>query len=178
MGGDTPIFTTTYVSPVGELVLGEYKESLCLCDWRYRSLRSTVDDRVQKYCNATYSEGETVLLTEVKAQLDAYFRKDLKIFSLPLYMSGSDFQKSVWNALISIPYGHTTSYATLSENLRNPKAIRAVAAANGANAIAIIIPCHRVIGSNGDLVGYAGGMAAKKKLLSLESDTKQLLIPW
>ena len=83
-------------------------------------------------------------------------------------MFGSDFQKSVWNALIQIPFGETKSYLALSQQLQNPDAIRAVASANGANAISIIVPCHRIIGSDGSLVGYAGGLEAKKKLLRLE----------
>ncbi|HIP27800.1 MAG TPA: methylated-DNA--[protein]-cysteine S-methyltransferase, partial [Sulfurovum sp.] len=88
----------------------------------------------------------------------------------PLLMVGTDFQRSVWDGLIKIPYGTTASYLELSKNIDNEKAVRAVASANGANAISILIPCHRIIGSNGDLVGYAGGLSAKKKLLELESN--------
>ena len=84
---------------------------------------------------------------------------------------GSDFQKRVWQELLKIPYGSTASYLTLSQKLGNEKAIRAVASANGANAISIFIPCHRVIGSDGNLTGYAGGIHTKKKLLELESDS-------
>jgi methylated-DNA-[protein]-cysteine S-methyltransferase len=88
---------------------------------------------------------------------------------LPIRTIGNDFQKRVWKALLQIPFGETRSYLQLSESLGNPKAIRAVASANGANALSILIPCHRIIGSNVELTGYAGGLNAKKKLLELEN---------
>ena len=88
---------------------------------------------------------------------------------MPIRTIGNDFQKRVWKALQQIPCGETRSYLQLSESLGNPKAIRAVASANGANALSILIPCHRIIGSNGELTGYAGGLNAKKKLLELEN---------
>jgi methylated-DNA-[protein]-cysteine S-methyltransferase len=103
-------------------------------------------------------------------QLKAYFSGTRKIFNIPLLMVGTEFQKSVWEGLIKIPYGTTTSYLELSKNIGNEKAVRAVASANGANAISILIPCHRIIGSDGSLVGYAGGLPAKKKLLTLENN--------
>ena len=84
-------------------------------------------------------------------------------------LAGTDFQKTVWQSLLQIPYGKTMTYLDLSRNMGNEKAIRAIASANGANAISIIIPCHRIIGSNGELVGYAGGLPTKKRLLQLES---------
>ncbi|KAB2868464.1 MAG: methylated-DNA--[protein]-cysteine S-methyltransferase, partial [Bacteroidales bacterium] len=90
-------------------------------------------------------------------------------FELPLLLIGTPFQKSIWNELLKIPYGKTETYMGLSQKLNNTKAIRAVAAANGANAISIIVPCHRIIGSNGELVGYAGGVDVKQKLLRLEN---------
>ena len=103
-------------------------------------------------------------------QLKEYFDGKRKTFDIPLLTIGTDFQKSVWDGLIKIPYGTKASYLELSKNIGNEKAVRAVASANGANAIGILIPCHRIIGSNGDLVGYAGGLPAKKKLLELESN--------
>ncbi len=98
------------------------------------------------------------------------------MFDIPLLLVGSEFQKSVWNALLQVPYGVTETYLGLSKNIENEKAIRAVASANGANAIAIIVPCHRIIGSDGSLVGYAGGLNAKRKLLNIEKalDNSQL----
>ena len=105
-----------------------------------------------------------------RAQLDEYFLAKRSEFNIPLLMLGTTFQKSVWNALLRIGYGKTASYLELSKIIGNEKAVRAVANANGANAIAIIIPCHRIIGSDGSLTGYAGGLALKKKLLELENN--------
>lgn len=106
-------------------------------------------------------------------QLEEYFNGSRKQFDLPLNPRGTDFQKKVWEELSQIPYGKSISYLDLSKKLGDPKAIRAVAAANGKNPLWIIVPCHRVIGSNGDLVGYAGGLERKKWLLNHESASKQ-----
>jgi methylated-DNA-[protein]-cysteine S-methyltransferase len=104
-------------------------------------------------------------------ELDEYFAGTRHSFDVPLLLVGSDFQKSVWEALIQVAYGQTETYLGLSRILGNELAIRAVAAANGANAISIVVPCHRIIGSKGELIGYAGGLAAKQKLLTLENPT-------
>ena len=112
-------------------------------------------------------------LKDVAEQLQEYFQGRRKEFSLKLNPAGTDFQKNVWKALVDIPYGKTVSYMDLSKRLGDTKAIRAVAAANGKNPIWIIIPCHRVIGSNGSLTGYAGGLHRKKWLLDHESPFKQ-----
>ena len=159
-----------YKSPVGEMLLGSYKDKLCLADWRYRRMRTTIDNRIQKGLKAEYVEQSSKVIEETIKQMKAYFNHDLKTFDIPLLMVGTDFQKSIWNGLIKIPYGTTASYLELAKSIGNEKAVRAVANANGANAISIIIPCHRIIGSNGDLVGYAGGLASKKKLLELENN--------
>jgi methylated-DNA-[protein]-cysteine S-methyltransferase len=106
-------------------------------------------------------------------QLEEYFNGSRKQFDLPLNPKGTDFQKKVWKELSQIPYGKSISYLDLSKKIGDPKAIRAVAAANGKNPLWIIVPCHRVIGSNGDLVGYAGGLERKKWLLNHESASKQ-----
>lgn len=101
-------------------------------------------------------------------QLSEYFNKDRRVFSVKLDLRGTDFQKRVWNELLNIPFGKTISYLQLAINLGDKKCIRAAGTANGRNRVSIIIPCHRVIGSNGDLVGYSGGMDKKKRLLELE----------
>lgn len=152
----------------GELILGSYKNKLCLADWRYRKMRASIDTRIQKGLNSYYEEHNTEIIEQTINQLNEYFMGERKEFSIPLLFVGTDFQKDVWNALIKIPYGKTDSYLGLSKKLGNEKAVRAVATANGANAISIIVPCHRIIGSKGDLVGYAGGINTKKKLLNLE----------
>ena len=157
-------------TPVGELVLGSFQDSLCLCDWRYRKMRSTIDERIQKGLGTIYEEEKSEINNETEKQLKEYFSKQRTRFDIPLLMVGTEFQKSIWNLLLQIPYGETDTYLGLSKKIDNEKAIRAVAAANGANAIAIIIPCHRIIGSNSELIGYAGGLNAKKKLLQLENN--------
>lgn len=162
------IITAYYKSPVGELILGVYEDQLCLADWRYRKQRDQIDVRLQKSLKSNFIEEDLPLLLESKIQLDAYFEGNLKKFDLPILLVGTDFQKSVWQELQTIPYGESWSYISLSRKLNKEKAIRAVASANGANAISIIIPCHRIIGADGALTGYAGGLPAKKKLLLLE----------
>ncbi|MCU4176908.1 methylated-DNA--[protein]-cysteine S-methyltransferase [Carboxylicivirga sp. N1Y90] len=162
------IFIQYYKSPVGELIIGDYEGELCICDWRHRKMRPAIDKRILIGLSAEYLEGETELTKACVEQLTAYFKKERSTFDLPLKLVGSDFQQSVWKALMQIPFGQTQSYLGLSKLLKNEKAIRAVASANGANAISIIVPCHRIIGSKGELTGYAGGLPAKKKLLQLE----------
>lgn len=157
-----------YKTPFGELILGEYNYQLCLCDWRYRKMRNQVDSRIQKHLKTEYTESETSVLIDTKIQLEEYFSGNRTEFTIPLLLIGTDFQQTVWNQLVEIPYGKTESYLGLSRQLENEKAIRAVASANGANAISILIPCHRIIGSKGELTGYAGGLNAKKSLLTLE----------
>jgi methylated-DNA-[protein]-cysteine S-methyltransferase len=115
------------------------------------------------------------LLLEAGKQLSAYFAGQFREFDLPLEMHGTDFQLRVWNQLRKIPYGETRSYGDLARALGAPAAVRAVGAANGANPIAIVVPCHRVIGSNGTLTGYGGGLPLKKRLLELERGNAGLL---
>lgn len=113
-------------------------------------------------------QSETPVLRMAVKQLEEYFAGERKTFSLPLAPAGTDFQRRVWNALMEIPYGKTYSYKQVAELVGNAKASRAVGLANNRNPIAIIIPCHRVIGSNGSLTGYAGGLGMKQMLLDLE----------
>jgi len=115
---------------------------------------------------------EAVVL-KAQEQLEEYFSGKRKVFSLPLAMSGTAFQQRVWSAVNTIPFGQTTSYLKLSQTLGNPAAIRAVGAAIGANPVLVIIPCHRIIGTNGQLTGYAGGLDRKEKLLELEGRPRQ-----
>jgi methylated-DNA-[protein]-cysteine S-methyltransferase len=161
-----------YVSPLGELILGDFNNQLCLCDWRYRKMRNEVDTRIQRGLNAVYEEQSTPLLKETQRQLADYFKNKRTTFNLPLLLVGTDFQQTVWKALQKIDFGKTQTYLGLSKQLNNPKAIRAVASANGANALSIIVPCHRIVGSNQELVGYAGGLSTKKKLLELENGSQ------
>ncbi len=162
------IQTKIYKSPIGELILGSFDENLVVCDWRYRKMRKAVDKRITEGLAAEMEAENSPVIKKAIEELDAYFAGRLQQFETPLLLVGSDFQKSVWKELLEIPYGKTMSYLGLSEKLNNEGAIRAVASANGANALSIFIPCHRVLGSDGSLTGYAGGLPAKKKLLQLE----------
>jgi len=110
------------------------------------------------------------ILNKCAHQLDEYFNKKRKMFDLPLKPKGTDFQKAVWDALLEIPYGATASYFDVAIKVGNPKAVRAVGGANGKNPITIIVPCHRIIGSSGKLVGYGGGLWRKKWLLQHEQN--------
>lgn len=153
-----------------EFIIGSYEGKLCMLDYRYRKMRKSVDERMKKLLNAQYLEKDDIVLQDTRQQLDEYFSMKRENFDIPLLMVGTQFQKSVWEELIKIPYANTASYLELSKAIGNEKAVRAVANANGANAIAIIIPCHRIIGSDGSLTGYAGGLPLKKKLLELENN--------
>jgi methylated-DNA-[protein]-cysteine S-methyltransferase len=112
-------------------------------------------------------------LIEAEKQLKAYFDGNLQIFNLTINPKGTDFQKKVWQALLKVPYGKTASYQEITNSLGDPKAIRAVANANGKNPLWIVVPCHRIIGSDGSLTGYAGGLWRKKWLLENENPVKQ-----
>ena len=159
-----------YTTAVGELILGATDGRLCLCDWRYRKMRDAVDNRIKKTLNAEFVEQGDAVIDLAIQQLEEYFLQQRRDFNVPLLTAGTGFQKLVWEQLQKIPYGSVASYKQLAEKMDNPKAVRAVASANGANALSILVPCHRIIGSNGQLVGYAGGLPAKQKLLALESD--------
>lgn len=118
------------------------------------------------------AEGPTPLLEEAARQLEEYFAGQRKEFSLPLAPKGTEFQLRVWQALLQIPYGETRSYGELAAMVGNPKACRAVGGANHRNPLSILIPCHRVVGTGGNLTGYAGGLAIKEFLLKLESEAR------
>jgi methylated-DNA-[protein]-cysteine S-methyltransferase len=163
------IFITEFETDFGTLILGDFEGKLCLCDWKFRKMRTQINQRIKTGLQAEFQAKTTELLIETQRQLNAYFVGETEDFDLPLQFVGTEFQQKVWNQLLEIKFGETDSYLSLSKKLANQKAIRAVASANGANAISIIVPCHRIIGSNGELIGYAGGLAAKKKLLELEN---------
>ena len=157
-----------YRFPCGEMMLGSFDGRLCLCDWIDSRRRASVDQRLQRILNANYVEGSSDVIEKAKNQLDEYFLSKRREFDIPLLFIGTDFQKKVWNELLNIPYGATVSYGELSRRIGMPNAVRAIANANAVNAISIIAPCHRVIGSNGSLTGYGGGLERKSFLLELE----------
>ncbi|HAI85014.1 MAG TPA: hypothetical protein DCL43_15220 [Chitinophagaceae bacterium] len=137
---------------------------MLLCATQNALIAASFTVRLPQHVNVS----ENAVTKAAKQQLEAYFTARLSAFELPLAPNGTAFQQQVWQALRQIPYGTTTSYKKLAQTLGNEKLIRAVGTANGSNPIAIIIPCHRVIGSGGQLVGYAGGIDRKLKLLQLE----------
>jgi methylated-DNA-[protein]-cysteine S-methyltransferase len=162
------LYRTEWKSPLGELILMATEDKLCLCDWKYRKMRASIDKRIHYHYKTEVREESNEIINETILQLNDYFEKKRRDFDVPLKLIGTDFQQKVWQELHRISYGKTISYLQLSKNLGDEKAIRAAATANGANGLSILIPCHRVIGSDGALTGYAGGLPAKKKLLIIE----------
>ena len=160
------VFYTTFESPVGPLLLAGDSNALRLVS--FESSKHAAPPRPDWNQNGA-------AFAEVIRQLQAYFRGELEEFDVPLAMEGTEFQIRVWNALRTIPYGETISYAQLARRIGNPKAVRAVGLANGSNPLPIIVPCHRVIGSDGSLTGFGGGLSTKKKLLELENKQMRLL---
>ena len=154
------VMTTTFDSPVGVLTLTA--EDGCLTGLH-------MEDQRHAPPGSDDWEAEPAAFEEVLSQLDAYFSGRLTEFDVPMRAHGTDFQRRVWDGLTQIPYGDTWSYAQLAEKVGNRKACRAVGLANGRNPIGIIVPCHRVIGANGTLTGYGGGLDRKRWLLDHEA---------
>jgi methylated-DNA-[protein]-cysteine S-methyltransferase len=154
-------FYKTMKSPVGELKLIASNKGLTAILWEN-------DDPKRVRVGMLVEEFEHPVLKRAEQQLQEYFAGDRIAFDLNLDFAGTDFQKKVWKALLAIPFGQTRSYAQIANEIGAPKAARAVGAANGKNPISIVAPCHRVIGANGDLTGFAGGLDAKRYLLSHE----------
>ena len=150
------------------MLAGASDSGICLFDFEYRRSIDKIRNRIETKKGCLFLEGEHQLFNDLKKQVKEYFTGTRKVFDLPLDLVGSAFQVRVWQELQRIPYGTTRSYEQQAINLGNPLAIRAVAGANGENGIAIIIPCHRVIGKNGSLTGYGGGLHKKKWLLEHE----------
>ncbi len=150
-------------SPVGRLKLVASEKGLAAILWQKEDPRRVRLGRLTE-------EPNNPILLETERQLGEYFAGNLKAFTVPLDFKGTDFQKRVWKALLTIPFGETRSYGEIAKQVGKPTASRAVGAANGKNPIAIITPCHRVIGSTGKLTGFAGGLATKEHLLGIEAD--------
>lgn len=165
------IYSQFYQTPFGsKLILGERQGELVFCDWvaegyPFGKNASKVLSRTK--CKLLFQESP--FLKEVKENLDEYFAWGRRSFLFPIRLEGSDFQKKVWTELQKIPFGKKISYLTVAELIGMKKGVRAVAGAIGRNPISIIVPCHRVVGSNGSLTGYAGGLKAKQWLLKFET---------
>ena len=164
----TIISISRILTPLGSMFAAATEKGICLLEFTDRRMMETQMERLKKLLNAQIIPGENKYLTLLENQLNEYFAGTRKEFDIPLVFPGTDFQILVWQTLKKIPYGKTWSYEEQAINLRNPKAVRAVARANGDNRISIIIPCHRIIGKNGLLTGYGGGLWRKKYLLELE----------
>lgn len=162
-------------SPFGEMRLAVFQDQLVACDWKYRKQAAYLDEKLSQHLSAHWQPSEHhPIFDETKEQLTEYFHRRRESFSLPLLLCGTRFQKSVWEELLKIPFGSTSSYGELAKTMNQPKAVRAIATANGANRLAIIVPCHRVIGADGSLTGYAGGLRVKRRLLELENPQPSL----
>lgn len=174
MNTNKKIQTQIYQSPCGNLIIGSFEGKLCICDWLKEKHRNTTDHKLQRTFNAAFVNEASEITDKAIMELNEYFSKKRKIFDLPLLFVGTEFQKAVWNAILDVQFGETQSYAWIAKKIGNPKAIRAVGLANGANNISIFAPCHRIIGSNNTLTGYGGGLEIKRFLLNLESNALPL----
>ena len=155
-------------TPLGTMIACANENGICMLEFSDRKALPTELKEISKHFDANIVQGENPHFKTLEKELEEYFEGKRKDFTVPLSPVGTDFQKKVWEILRTIPYGTTRSYQQQADILGNPKAVRAVANANGLNKISIIIPCHRVIGSNGTLTGYGGGIWRKQKLLELE----------
>jgi AraC family transcriptional regulator, regulatory protein of adaptative response / methylated-DNA-[protein]-cysteine methyltransferase len=162
------IVITRILTPLGPMLAGATERGICLLEFVDRRMLETQLSRLKQLFNAELIPGSSSHFDELNKQLSEYFERRRQKFTVLLDMAGTAFQKKVWSALQTIPYGSTRSYKEQAEIIGQPEAVRAVAKANGDNRIAIIIPCHRVIGANGKLVGYGGGLWRKQYLLNLE----------
>ena len=152
------IYQKIIKTPIGDI---------CILEENNKIIGLTLDN--EKYC---YTEKNTEILNETEKQLNEYFWGERKKFNVPINPKGTEFQKQVWNELLKIPYGQTVTYKRIAQKIEKPNAARAVGMANHNNPIAIIVPCHRVVGSNSKLVGYAFGLERKQFLLDLENKFK------
>ncbi len=168
---DARVVTVTRITtPLGPMVAGSVDDALCLLEFADRRMIETQLVRLRKRLDCVFVPGADALFDELTGELEDYFRGRLTEFSVPLLTPGTDFQRLVWSQLRAIPSGTTRTYGDIAAEIGRPTAVRAVARANGDNRIAILIPCHRVVGSDGKLTGYGGGLWRKRRLLELEQE--------
>jgi AraC family transcriptional regulator of adaptative response/methylated-DNA-[protein]-cysteine methyltransferase len=168
------IHFTEFETELGAMFACATEEGICFLEFVKRPMLESELKKLSKQLGATVQHGKSKYFELLQQQLAEYFSGTRKEFTIPLILIGTDFQKEVWTELLRIPYGTTRSYKQQAIALNNLKGIRAVAGANGMNKISIIIPCHRVIGENGSLTGYGGGLWRKKKLLAIENSQTTL----
>ncbi|MEO9482361.1 MAG: methylated-DNA--[protein]-cysteine S-methyltransferase [Ekhidna sp.] len=172
-GTEGQIITINRVqTPLGSMMIGVTDEGLCLLEFTDRKMIETQLSVLKRRMKSEMVTGKHPLIDAVSTQLDEYFEGTRKVFDIPLVVPGTEFQQKVWNALIEMPYGITRSYKQQANVVGDVKAVRAVARANGENRISIIIPCHRIIGSDGSIVGYGGGIPRKQWLLKHEFENQ------
>ncbi len=163
------IVTITHIeTDLGLMIAGASDKGICMLEFADSKLIDLKLRQLGLIFKATLEQGNNSYTETLKTQLTEYFKGKRHNFNIPLDLAGTEFQKQVWLSLLKIPYGHTISYAKQAQLISKPSAVRAVANANGKNRIYIILPCHRVIGANGTLTGYGGGVWRKKELLDLE----------
>lgn len=176
-----PIFTTRILTPLGPMLAAGGDSGLCLLEFADRKMLAKQFQRISRLFQQPILVGSHEILNQTARQIQQYFQGERTSFTLTLRMDGTSFQTAVWQHLLAIPYGQTASYRQLAERLKNPTAARAVGRANGDNRFAIVVPCHRVVRSDGHLCGYAGGLWRKKWLLNWErqhtNSTGQIPLP-
>jgi AraC family transcriptional regulator of adaptative response/methylated-DNA-[protein]-cysteine methyltransferase len=166
--GAESIAVTLVESPLGPLVVGATSEALCLVEFATRRALAGQVDVLQRRFRCTVVPGQNATIERARRELDEYFAGTRRVFETPTVAPGTAFQESVWAALCAIPYGETRSYEAIARSVGRPGAVRAVGTANGANRLAIVIPCHRVVNKSGALGGYGGGLWRKQALLDWE----------
>ncbi len=165
----TEFYYKTFGSPLGDVLACASADGVCWLGWTDDQAHTSLAAICGKWtADARLIQGSPEALQQLERELREYFSGDRREFTVPLDLRGTEFEKSVWNALLKIPYGQTKSYGQIAIELGKPKAVRAVGRANGANNIPILIPCHRVISASGTLHGYTGGLWRKQKLLAVE----------
>ena len=162
------IFTCQLDTPLGPMLAGATGQGVCLLEFADSGRAAAQLRRLAGRLGAASAPGESPFFSSLRAQLDEYFTGLRRHFSLPLVLAGTPFQLRVWIALQSIPYGETRTYRALAAQIGQPEAARAVGRANGANPLAILVPCHRLTGADGKLTGYGGGLWRKRRLLEME----------
>jgi len=166
------VMMTTIETPLGEMIAGATDIGICLLEFSDRKTLKPQLHRISNSLKASLIQGQHPYFDQLETEILDYFNGNLKIFTVAIDMVGTEFQKKVWQQLLSIPYGETRCYQQQAASINNVNAVRAVAKCNGDNRISIIIPCHRVIGKNGKLTGYGGGLWRKQRLLDHENSQR------
>ena len=169
VGGSTTIRIDRFTTPLGPMLVGTTDTRLCLLEFVDRRMLPAQVQRFRRRLDAVFVPDRNGITEQTECEIGEYFEGSRRDFNVPIVTPGTEFQEAVWSALRRIPYGRTVSYRDLAEKVGRPGAVRAVGTTNGLNALAIVVPCHRVIGADGKLVGYGGGVWRKKRLLELES---------